>query len=510
MVALGGAALMLWFRDQGWHWAGGLIAALAFSYGASMAWRIQHIGQVLSLAYLPIALLCLDRALARGSIVYGVAAGVVGGRHRAGARPGGAAGDLSAGGLRRLAHLGGGPAASPPCARSLLPLGGRCGVCALAIVRRTRAADRRCWPQESNRAAIDYIGAGARLAASGPAADPGDAGRVRRLGPHGGLLGAAELRLARYGPVHRPEHGPALHRRHPAPAAAAGRRARPAVGARDPLLHRAPQLSCCSMRSAGTRRCSAASTRCCPASASTAGRPTRRSWSARSARSWPAMPRIGCSRHRSRTVAPAGPAIVGGDRRWRWLPACSIVLGLWLGRLPRLPLPLGAAALSFAAAALALGLGDAAHRRQAAAGGGHARRRHDRRPRLQQRPQLAPRPSRPRIYEVLEPDTRNATIAILKSKVVADDTRRDRIELAGLGFHWPNASLTHSLENTLGYNPVRLALYSAGDRRRGPRRPARPAPVLAAVSLLPLDAGQPAGPALHRHRRADRDHRSPS
>jgi hypothetical protein len=64
------------------------------------------------------------------------------------------------------------------------------------------------------------------------------------------------------------------------------------------------------------------------------------------------------------------------------------------------------------------------------------------------------------MYEVLEPDTRNATIAILKSSVVADDTRRDRIELAGLGFHWPNASLTHRLENTLGYNPVRLALYS--------------------------------------------------
>ena len=69
---------MLWFRDRGWHWAGGLIAALAFCYGASMAWRIQHIGQVLSLAYLPIALLCLDRALERGSVVYGIGAGVVG------------------------------------------------------------------------------------------------------------------------------------------------------------------------------------------------------------------------------------------------------------------------------------------------------------------------------------------------------------------------------------------------------------------------------------------------
>ncbi|MBO0740006.1 MAG: hypothetical protein J2P51_01105, partial [Hyphomicrobiaceae bacterium] len=74
---LGGAALMLWCRDQGWHWAGGLIAALAFSHGASMAWRIQHIGQVLSLAYLPMAMLCLDRALSRASIGYGIATGFV-------------------------------------------------------------------------------------------------------------------------------------------------------------------------------------------------------------------------------------------------------------------------------------------------------------------------------------------------------------------------------------------------------------------------------------------------
>src|SRR5215831_14487541 len=74
---LGGAALMLWCRDQRWHWAAGLIAALTFSHGASMAWRIQHIGQVLSLAYLPMAMLCLDRALSRASIRYGVATGLV-------------------------------------------------------------------------------------------------------------------------------------------------------------------------------------------------------------------------------------------------------------------------------------------------------------------------------------------------------------------------------------------------------------------------------------------------
>ena len=88
----------------------------------------------------------------------------------------------------------------------------------------------------------------------------------------------------------------------------------------------------------------------------------------------------------------------------------------------------------------------------------------------------------PATYDVLEPNTANATIAILKSKVVRSDTRRDRIELAGLGFHWPNASLTHGLENTLGYNPLRLAPLQRRHRRGGQRRPARPAQVRAAVS----------------------------
>ena len=75
----------------------------------------------------------------------------------------------------------------------------------------------------------------------------------------------------------------------------------------------------------------------------------------------------------------------------------------------------------------------------------------------------------PALYDVLEPTTRNETIQLLKrmTKESANATRRDRIELVGMGFHWPNASLTHGLENTLGYNPVRLGDYSrasgAGD-----------------------------------------------
>ena len=65
-------------------------------------------------------------------------------------------------------------------------------------------------------------------------------------------------------------------------------------------------------------------------------------------------------------------------------------------------------------------------------------------------------------YDMLEPATKNETISILKRKSAdgLSATRRDRVELAGLGFAWPNASITHRLENTLGYNPLRLQLYS--------------------------------------------------
>ena len=97
MVFLGGAALMLWFRDQGWHWAGGLIAALAFGYGAvdGLAHPARRPGAEPRLS--------ADRACSawigrwqRDSIVYGAAAGVAAALHRARARPGRAARPLPA------------------------------------------------------------------------------------------------------------------------------------------------------------------------------------------------------------------------------------------------------------------------------------------------------------------------------------------------------------------------------------------------------------------------------
>jgi len=139
--------------------------------------------------------------------------------------------------------------------------------------------------------------------------------------------------------------------------------------------------------------------------------------------------------------------------------AAAIALGAWLDRTPRLVAPLMLAVTAFAAAGLALWLA---------------------RGRLAAKPAVGvallvtvttldlaynngPSSSSalpPTTYDVLEPRTSNATVGILKGSVVENDRRRDRVELVGLGFHWPNASLTHSLENTLGYNPLRLALYS--------------------------------------------------
>ncbi|MBL1258502.1 hypothetical protein [Methylocystis sp. Sn-Cys] len=77
MLAMGGLALVAYFRDRGWSAAGALIAALAFAFGGSAAWRIQHTGQIMSFSWLPVTLWLFARALDRRSAAYGAAAGAV-------------------------------------------------------------------------------------------------------------------------------------------------------------------------------------------------------------------------------------------------------------------------------------------------------------------------------------------------------------------------------------------------------------------------------------------------
>jgi hypothetical protein len=76
LLALGGFSTLLYFRDRGWHPAGAIVAALAFAFGASAAWRIQHVGQVQSFAFFALAFWLLARALDRKSARWGIAAGM--------------------------------------------------------------------------------------------------------------------------------------------------------------------------------------------------------------------------------------------------------------------------------------------------------------------------------------------------------------------------------------------------------------------------------------------------
>ena len=79
LLGVGAFAILKLFQDRGWHAAGGLVAAMAFAFGASAAWRIQHIGQIQSYAFFGISLWLLQRALDRSSVLWGVLAGLAAG-----------------------------------------------------------------------------------------------------------------------------------------------------------------------------------------------------------------------------------------------------------------------------------------------------------------------------------------------------------------------------------------------------------------------------------------------
>src|SRR5262249_27437569 len=65
---------------------------------------------------------------------------------------------------------------------------------------------------------------------------------------------------------------------------------------------------------------------------------------------------------------------------------------------------------------------------------------------------------KPAVYDALLTDTRNETIALLKAKLAGSATFdwRDRVELIGIGYPWPNISLIHDFDDVFGQNPLRL------------------------------------------------------
>ncbi len=506
IILIGCAAIVMWFRDRGWHWAGALIAALGFGFGAAMAWRIQHVGQVLSLVYLALTLWLLSRALDRRSLGYGFAAGVTGGLMLLGrdqvallgaylllayavARlisPSPLAGEGGAGGFgARLIQ------ALPPLSAGVI--GGILVVAVPLLLTAFVAA-------ESNRPAIDLEGAGRgslhpALLLTLVAPDVfGAAGRMEDywgppsfawrdtglfiaqnvgilyvgalpallvlIGAVSGRLWHREIRfftlatfvvtiyaLGWYTPLFKPMHafipGVDLFRR---PA--------------DAVFHIGMLL------------------------AILAGYVAHRLLSE-------PLATIG-----RREIVVSVTVVAAA------LGAC-VSFGVELDRLPRTYAPLAVAVVSFAAAAAALAaaIWNKPIRPLAAGlvlvgvtaldlawGNGPTT--------------SSAMPTS--YYEVLDPATRNETIAILKRKVAdsASDTRRDRVELLGLGFHWPNASLTHRLENTLGYNPLRLGLYSRAtgaedhvglpdQRKLSPLMPSFRSPLAELLGLRYIASGAP-------------------
>ncbi len=60
------------FRRRGWHWAGAVVAAMVFILGGSASARLQHTGMIFSYGFFPLALYLLEVALARRSFAIGI------------------------------------------------------------------------------------------------------------------------------------------------------------------------------------------------------------------------------------------------------------------------------------------------------------------------------------------------------------------------------------------------------------------------------------------------------
>jgi hypothetical protein len=110
----------------------------------------------------------------------------------------------------------------------------------------------------------------------------------------------------------------------------------------------------------------------------------------------------------------------------------------------------------------------------------------------------------PATYDAVSFDAKNETLALIRKKLAehAAPDRRDRVELAAVGYDWPNAGLVHGFDHDLGFNPVRLKLFAdatgAGDqiaipqqRRFSPLYAAFRSPMMDLLGVRLLVTGAP-------------------
>jgi len=82
----------------------------------------------------------------------------------------------------------------------------------------------------------------------------------------------------------------------------------------------------------------------------------------------------------------------------------------------------------------------------------------------------------PSRYDALRPQSRDETVALLRTKLTETlgPDRRDRVELIGIGYHWPNLALAQGFDHLFGHNPLRLHDFTlatgVGDTVAEPRQ----------------------------------------
>jgi hypothetical protein len=460
-LLLGALAIVLLFRDRGWHPAGAVVAALAFAFGASAAWRIQHVGQVLSLGYFALTLLLVSRALERGSLLYGFAAGLAAGFMVLGRDQVALIGVYVLAGLV-IAAIAMAPHPLRALRGSLLPLAA--GVVGAVLVAAVPILLTAFLAQDSNRPAIDLIGAG--KGSLHPAS--------LLTGLFANLYGAAGPLENFWGPP-----SPAWEQRFgPLELYLARNMSQLYLGLLPMLL----VLTLGLVRGALWRReIVALSVASLIVLIYALGR-----YTPGFGLLFEGLPGLTLYRRPADALFILGAllAILGGylthlvmtdtaprGKWWQVGIEATLLLGalgaaLWLawtvGRLHVAALPL---VVSLLCAVIVVGALAAARGLSLRGSGLAATLVLASAMTIDLAVNNGPSESTAlpsAMYDVLRADSGNETIAILKRETArtAGPDRRDRIELAGIDFHWPNASLVHELDNTLGYNPLRLGLYS--------------------------------------------------
>ena len=495
----GGLALLMFFRDRDWHPAGGMLAALVFAFGASAAWRVQHVGQIASLAFFAIAFWLTARMLQRSSLISGALAGFSAGFMVLEPDQVALLGVYVLVGMVVAHWLSGGWAA---VRASLAPI----TVASIAGILTIALPLLWTWlfAEATTRPEVDFVEAGrgslhpaslltAFVADLFGARDPA----VEFWGPYSNSWNADELFLSQnMGQVY--------------------------IGALPLLLLIAPGLTRGWLWDKGVRSLSLlflfmvlfAVGRYTPffqvvyeylPGVKQFRRPADSTFligglgailSGYILHRLLTTQAMGSIRRELMVVAGVlalvlatafGVSSTEGHVRDFWWPAITTVA--WFGsallivwgllRFRTRIGPLAAMLLVMGVVGADLGVNNGVNESTALS---------------------------PELYDVLRPETRNETVATLKRLVAqpAGSPRRDRVELLGMGFEWPNAGMVHGFDHTLGYNPLRLADFSDAvgtrDTIAGPdQRKFTPL-----FPSYPLPPRRSARPALHRDAGADR------